>query len=180
MATTTNYGWILPTVGSDVNTWGTVLNNLLNVDTTVDSVDTVVNAISVIASAAMPKAGGEFSGDVSFAAGARLKETETVPAALEIDWAAGNFFTKNLSAGNNTFTFANLPADGDVQFITLNLRQPSGGNGTVTWPTVYWQDDIAPTLGTIGYDWDIITFFCYNGDVVVGAHALTAIDAPLS
>lgn len=187
MATTTNYGWILPTVDSDVNTWGGLLNDIFNTDTTVDSIDTVVADLRTDVDAAMPLLGGTFAGDVFFGTDARLTESEEVRTGdAAIDWAQGNFFTITLAAGANTFSFSNLPTNGRVQFITLNIRQPSGGNGTITWPStvgvdkVYWQDDTAPVLSTIGYDWDVVTLFCYNGDVVIGAHALTALDAPTS
>jgi hypothetical protein len=178
MATSANYGWILPTPEGDVNTWGEKLNVIFATDTTtVDCIDTVVAAISAVANAALPLAGGTMTGDVHFSSTARLTENEnTMSSGTQIDWANGNFFTKNLGAGNTTITFANLPADGTVQFITVDFRQPSGGNGTVTWPTVIWQDSVAPTLSTEAYHHDIFTFFCYNGTDVIAAQVLTALD----
>jgi hypothetical protein len=175
MATTTNYGWILPTVGSDVNTWGTVLNNLLNVDTTVDSIDTVVNAISVVADAAMPKAGGIFTGDIELAAGARLTEDQTAMGASEVDWALGNLFTRTLANGANTLTFVNPPTSGKFQAITLELKQGISGNSTVTWPaTVRWQDGVAPTLSTSSSKKDVLVFYTYDaGSNYIGAHSIT-------
>ena len=175
MATTTNYGWILPTVGSDVNVWGTVLNNLLNVDTTADSIDTVVKAISDIADAAMPKAGGIFTGDVEYAAGSRLIEDDANMGALEADWALGNFFSKSLANGAQSITFTGYPSTGKVQFISLVLTQGGAGNSTVSWPAeVEWQDGAAPTLSVTGAGQDILTFFTRDGGTTVyGAHAIT-------
>lgn len=175
MATTPNYGWILPTVGSDVNVWGTVLNNFLVVDTTADSLDTVMQAVSDVADAAMPLAGGVFVGDVEYAAGSRLVEDDANMGALEADWALGNFFSKSLANGAQSITFANYPSSGKVQFVTLLLTQGGSGNSTVTWPTaVEWQSGIAPTLSTIAGGQDILTFFTTNGgSIVYGAHAIT-------
>jgi hypothetical protein len=60
---TTNYAWALPTVGASIGVWGTLLNALLGDD--VAGVDAVVKAVSVVANAAMPKAGGSFTGAVT-------------------------------------------------------------------------------------------------------------------
>ena len=135
MATTTNYGWILPTVSSDVNTWGTILNNLLNVDTTVNSVDTVVNAISILASAAMPKSGGIFTADIELAVGARLVEDQSVMAASEVDWAVGNFFTRTMANGANTLTFANPPTSA-IARIRATPNQSSTAEPMTVQPTI--------------------------------------------
>lgn len=50
MPTTTNYGWTLPTVGADSDTWGTELN------TAFDDADADLAAVSAVASAALVKA----------------------------------------------------------------------------------------------------------------------------
>ena len=56
---TTNYGWIKPTINADLNVWGGILN------TNLDNQDSTVFAISGVANAAMPKAGGTFTGGVA-------------------------------------------------------------------------------------------------------------------
>jgi hypothetical protein len=166
---TTNFGWDLPIVGGSVNTWGTILNTLAQ------DIDDDLQLVKTTADAAMPKAGGIFTGDVEYAAGARLIEDDTIMAALEADWALGNFFSKGLSSGNNTITFTNYPTSGKVQFITLELRQPSGGDGTVTWPAaVDWQDGIAPTLSATSLGKDILVFYTRDGGTnVIGAHSIS-------
>lgn len=64
--------------------------------------------------------------------------------ALNIDCAAGNYFTKTISA-NSTFTVSNVPASRAYSF-TLELTHTSG---TVTWFTgVQWPGGTAPTLTT--------------------------------
>lgn len=63
-------------------------------------------------------------------------------AALAIDWAASPVHTKTLAAGGNTFTFSNA-ASGMV--ISIRLTADAGGS-TVTWPTMKWAGDAAPTF----------------------------------
>lgn len=66
----------------------------------------------------------------------------TAVAALDIDCALGNYFTKTIN-GNSTFTFSNVPASRSYGF-TLELTVTSG---TVTWPAaVKWPSNFAPTL----------------------------------
>lgn len=60
---TANYSWTKPEVGADTNAWGTHLNADL------DSIDSTVFTISGVASAAMPKSGGTFTGNVTFSSG---------------------------------------------------------------------------------------------------------------
>lgn len=71
------------------------------------------------------------------------KQTAEAVAALDIDLATGNYFTKTINA-NSTFTFSNPPASGTVGTFTLELTHTSG---TVTWPaSVKFPLDTAPTL----------------------------------
>jgi hypothetical protein len=56
MSTTANYGWAKPTVAADADTWGTKINTAL------DDIDVDLAAVSVVASAALPKAGGTLTG----------------------------------------------------------------------------------------------------------------------
>ena len=71
------------------------------------------------------------------------KENITAVAALEIDCSQGNYFTKTITTGTNTFTFANVPSGGAYAF-TLELTHTGG---TAAWPgTVKWPADTAPTL----------------------------------
>jgi hypothetical protein len=56
--TTTNYGWVKPTVNADLNLWGGLLN------TNLDNQDSTVHGIDVMARAAAPIAGAVFTGPV--------------------------------------------------------------------------------------------------------------------
>jgi hypothetical protein len=90
------------------------------------------------ASAASPTLTGEPFVDGSY------RGNVVAVAALDIDCAAGNYFTKTISA-NSTFTFSNAPASRSYGF-TLELTHTSGA---VTWPaSVTFPRGVTPTLTT--------------------------------
>lgn len=73
--------------------------------------------------------------------------TQTIQAvsALDIDCSAGNYFTKTITTGTNTFTFSNVPPTRAYSF-TLELTHTGG---TAAWPSsVKWPGDTPPTLNT--------------------------------
>jgi hypothetical protein len=168
---TTNYLWDLPTEGGDTNDWGRLLNEIFGNATT--GIDAVVKAVSDKADDAMPKLGGEFTGDVTLGANARIVETAKSDG-LSVDWANGNFFHVTLSSGSNSVTFSGYPSSGDVQFITLETKQPAGGDGTISWPaSVKWSEGVAPTLSTDGAGIDVFVFYTRDGGAnVYGAHSI--------
>jgi hypothetical protein len=59
--TTTNYGYVKPEVGASNDTWGGKLNSDL------DDIDADLKAVSDVADAALPKAGGTMTGDITLA-----------------------------------------------------------------------------------------------------------------
>jgi hypothetical protein len=68
----------------------------------------------------------------------------TAVSALDIDCAAGNYFTKTISS-NSTFTFSNVPAAKSYGF-TLEITLTSG---TITWPAaVKFPSNATPLLST--------------------------------
>jgi hypothetical protein len=80
--------------------------------------------------------------------------------ALEVNWAAGNVFTKTLSAGANTFTFANS-ADGQTIIVIV-----TGAASTLTWPTVLWAGGTPPTQTASGTD---VYTFVKSGSTIYGS-----------
>ena len=78
--------------------------------------------------------------------GGRYTNAVTAMGALNVDMSQGNYFTKTITTGTNTFTFSNPPASGTVGSFTLELTHTGG---TAAWPSeVKWPEDTAPTLST--------------------------------
>lgn len=78
--------------------------------------------------------------------GGRYTSVATAVAALDIDMSQGNYFTKTITAGTNTFTFSNPPTAGTIGSFTLELTHTGG---TAAWPSeVKWPEDTAPTLAS--------------------------------
>lgn len=72
--------------------------------------------------------------------------------ALDINWARGSVFYKTLTA-SSTFTFSNTADGAQILVILTN----TASNYTVTWPTVSWPGNIAPTQ-TVGAKSDVYVF----------------------
>ena len=78
--------------------------------------------------------------------GGRYTNVATAMGALDVDMSQGNYFTKTITTGTNTFTFSNPPASGTVGSFTLELTHTGG---TAAWPSeVKLPEDTAPTLST--------------------------------
>ena len=78
--------------------------------------------------------------------GGNYSSHATAVAALEIDCSAGNYFTKTINAGSQTFTFANVPASPIVYSMTVEVTHTSG-SASLGWPAaVKWPGDTAPSL----------------------------------
>ena len=93
-----------------------------------------------------------FGGAVSVAS-KTVSQTATAVAALEIDCATGNYFTKAITT-SSTFTFSNVPASGTAYGFVLEV-DCSNASTAITWPnhasdsnnqTVHWPGGTAPTL----------------------------------
>jgi len=70
--TTTNYSLTKPEVGASADTWGTKLN------TNLDTLDTTIKSISDVSDAALPKAGGSVTGDITTTANINLGDNDKV------------------------------------------------------------------------------------------------------
>lgn len=97
---------------------------------------------------------------------ARLAATEAGAAvamsALDIDWSAGNVFTKTLAAGANAITFSKTTSG---KVVIVRLTSDAGGS-TVTWPTAKWSGGVPPTQTSTGTD--VYTFF-HDGTDIYGS-----------
>ncbi len=155
---TENYGWDLPTVNGSSGAWGTILNSILGDNAT--GIDVVVKTISDVANAAMPTAGGTFTGEIK-----ALTQTFTesdlgnMTGTVTMDLDAANAFF-GTATGTVTFAFSNVPTTGQFVFVVLEVT--NGGSQTLNWPAaIKWPGGSAPTLTTSGTD--VLTFYTRDG-----------------
>jgi hypothetical protein len=93
-----------------------------------------------------PTASPTFTGTVtvngSTNANGQTRGNVTAVGALNVDCSQGNYFTKTVTTGTNTFTFSNVPS-GAFAFV-LEVNQIGG---TVAWPaSVNWPNNTTPSL----------------------------------
>jgi hypothetical protein len=87
------------------------------------------------------------------------KEVKIAMGANDINVAAGNGFTKTITAAT-TLTVSNVPAAGTLISFILDLT--NGGAGAITWwSNIKWVAGTAPTLTTAGRD--ALGFFTHDG-----------------
>lgn len=85
-----------------------------------------------------------------------------------IDWNVADYYYGTLT-GATTFSFANLPATGRAQGLTLEIVNP--GAFAMTWPAaVKWPGGVVPTWTASGVD--IIELSCRDGATVRAAQAM--------
>lgn len=86
------------------------------------------------------------------------------PAALDIDWAAGEIFIKSIS-GNETFTFSNL-----INGKTILVRMTQTGAYSPTWPAgIKWPGGVVPTATSTAVD---LYSFTNIGGTIYGAQSV--------
>lgn len=88
----------------------------------------------------------------------QVQPTVTI-SALDINWSIAQTFKKTLAA-DSTFTFSNA-TDGRTIVVALTN---TASNYTVTWPTVKWAGNVAPTQ-TIGAKQDVYCFVKIGSDI---------------
>jgi hypothetical protein len=110
--TTENYGWTMPTVGADNNTWGGLLNDNLS------SQDSIIKAVSDVADAAIPKASGTFTGTLT---GPNAHLTSDLTVDDDVTVGGDLALTGNLTVGGDEHLTGDLTVDGAVAFGDLTL-----------------------------------------------------------
>lgn len=151
---TTNFGWDLPADGGADGAWGAVLREIFGGDDAGivpnGSIDSILGAVQTTANAAMPKAGGIFTGEIDIFT-ARYEAVNlgaTLSGGVAIDLDAGNFFYGTVT-GDITISFSNVPSD--MVAIVIELTD-SGGNN-ITWPaSVDWPSASQPSPTSDGVD----------------------------
>ena len=112
-----------------------------------------------------PTASPTFTGTIT--TNGVVRGNVTAVSVLNIDCSQGNYFTKTITAGTNTFTFGSVPSQA-FSFV-LELNQVGG---TVAWPaSVYWPNNTTPSLtpGRV----HVFVFITSNGGTVFHGAALT-------
>lgn len=110
--------------------------------------------IATTDSTKLPLSGGVMTGAIT-----SIRETRVAVDSNSINLAAGNVFTKTISA-NVPLVVANIASSGTTNSFILELT--NGGAYIVTWwPGVKWTGGIAPILSVVGTD--ILGFYSHDG-----------------
>ena len=148
-------------------TTGGALTGALTTNSTIDGRD--VAADGVLATNALPKAGGTMSGLVNMADQIVQRpllqdyseKTVAMGSATAVNLEDGNVFSKTIS-GTTTLTFTNPSSVGTSSF---SLILTNGGSATLNFPTTKWAAGTAPTLTASGID---VLVFVYHGSTWYG------------
>lgn len=146
-----------PDVGGDSNTWGGILNAIL------DAVDSELSDLNDLATAALPKTGGAMTGNLFVLTdtyeSVDLGDVGGLTKAIDMDLS--RFFYAEVS-DDVTFQFTNPPASGDVCFFMLELTDSSTGAAVITWPgSVKWPGGSPPSWTSNGVD--VVAFYTVDG-----------------
>lgn len=163
MPSTDRYSWPMPTVGGSAGTWGTELNDLFD-----DYIEEKMYTVETTANAAMPKAGGVFTGEIEIVTERCATVAKgNLSGAVTFDMSAAEYQWGTVTGNITSVTFSNLAASGKVEFWTIELI--NGGAYTITWPAaVKWDGGGAPSLQASGVD--VVVFWTRdNGTTIRGA-----------
>jgi hypothetical protein len=145
MPTTTNFSWIMPTVGSDVGSWGTILNTLFG------AIDAEVYAAEQSVLNYLKK-----DGTVAATSRISLKSTEKAvytitngSGAYSVDLRLYSAIVVNGTTGNVTITLTNPPTG--LQHLDVVVKRSS------TTHFVAFVYDSATYMGTTG-KWSYTTY----------------------
>ena len=110
--------------------------------------------IATADSTKLPLSGGVMTGAIT-----SIRETRVTVDSNSINLAAGNVFTKTISA-NVSLVVANIASSGTTNSFILELT--NGGAYIVTWWSgVKWAGGLAPILSAAGTD--ILGFYSHDG-----------------
>jgi hypothetical protein len=157
--TTGDYKFDVPTPGASSGVWGSILNTALDaIDIALTAVKATANSALTFAQAALPKAGGNMTGNV----GVRTDTYDVVSHGAvagnrTLDLSAGRLFTFT-PVGSTTVVFENVPASKGV-FVILEI---TNGGTQVSWPVnTVWPGGTTPSLRASGVD--VVTLYTRTG-----------------
>lgn len=136
----------MPTVGGSSGTWGTTVNSAV---TTLVTNDT---NLQTTADAALPKAGGTMTGNVTtFTSAATRVDKGSVSGTVNFDLTTANAFTLTIS-GAATLAAPTGATTGTVANWMV-WRMTNGGAATLTWNSAYkFPGGTKPTFTAAGKD----------------------------
>ena len=163
---TTNFGWTLPTEGGDAGVWDTGLNDAFQ------EVDDDANTIKTTADAAMPKAGGTFTGEIVIHESAHdLSDLGNMSGTVTLDLDNGEWFYGTMTGAVTTFSITNWTAS-KGQVVTMEIT--NGGTAAWTWPAaIVWDGDTDPTFQSSGVD-EVVFTSRDGGTTIRGRHSYSA------
>jgi hypothetical protein len=182
---TTNYSLTKPEVGASEDTWGTKLN------TNLDTLDTTIKSVSDVANAALPKAGGSVTGDITTTANINLGDNDKAQFGasqdLQIYHDGSNSYvsdqgtgslnilaTDQIKLGNsdNTEVYAKFNNNGNVELRhnnSVRLETTADGvditgTGALKLPVgTTAQQPSSPTAGDLRWNSDDTSAEIYDG-----------------
>lgn len=135
--TTANYGFTKPEVQGSIGTWGGKVNtDLDDIDTAIKAREDEAAAAAATANAAMPKAGGEFTGEIEVLTERAIRVSTNPGATYTLDFDVTNRWELTIDA-SIAFSLDNIPADGDVMVGGIVKLIGSGGPWALTWPASF-------------------------------------------
>lgn len=167
---TTVYEWTTPEDQASSGTWGSKLNTTLEaIDTEVKAREDEITATETVANAALPKAGGTMSGEITVLTTRQTRvDLGNLSGTETLDFNAANAWTGTVT-GTCTIALSNV--DSGTYIVGGVLKITNGAAFVVTWPAVFkWEDGAAPTLTTSGVDY--IAFVSLDGGTTFGAKAV--------
>ena len=102
-----------------------------------------------------------------------LKEKRVAMSGGLIDLAAGNVFTRSISA-NVTFSVTNAPSTGDASAFVLDITV-SGTRTVSWWSGIAWSGGTAPTSLTPGRHMFGFLAYYSGGNVWAGVHIMKGV-----
>lgn len=154
----------MPTENTATN-WDAGLNTLFD-----DHIEADIDSIEATADAAMPKAGGVFTGEVEILSSVQgvVDKGATMSGTLTLDLDNGEFFHGTMTGAVTTFSIANWTAS-KVQHVEFEIT--NGGTAAWTWPSaIKWDGGTDPSFQSSGVD--VVVFYSRDGGTTIrGMHA---------